>query len=99
MPKPATGASVVKLLIFGFIALVVVSKSVQWIEAATGHSINELGRPLGIAAFVIVFIIVTVYKVTAFIGVFGGMWITRDVKHVNQYGIDKPGFPMKPPKV
>jgi hypothetical protein len=96
-------ARIVGWVIGGYLIMLVVvsviALTVQTLEAWTGHSINELGRPLGWLALGIVFIVVTAWKVTAFIGVIGGMWITRDVSQVNHYGIDRPSFPMKRPKV
>jgi ABC-type sulfate transport system permease subunit len=88
------GGYLLMLLVVSVIAL-----TVRALESITGHSINELGRPLAWIAIGLVFIVVTVYKLTALFGVFGGMWITRNVRQVNQYGVDRPSFPMKHPKI
>jgi hypothetical protein len=88
------GGYLIMLLVVSVIAL-----TVQTLEAWTGHSVNELGRPLGWLALIIVVIVAIAYTVLASTGIFGGMWITRHQKERNHYGVDTPEFPMKRPKI
>jgi hypothetical protein len=94
---------IVGLIIGGYLAMLVVvsviALTVRTLEAWTGHSVNELGRPLGWLALILVVLAGIAYFVLATVGIFGGMWITRHQKERNHYGVDTPEFPMKHPKI
>jgi hypothetical protein len=65
----------------------------------SGHSLNELQRPLAWIGLIALFIAATIWKVLMVTEVFGGMWITRNVKHTNRYGIESRRNPEKHPKL
>ena len=82
-------------ILTGFITVVVLTVLVK---DSLEYMFGDLTHVYKAAAWIligVVVLVVTLYKLTAVFGVMGGWIITRDVKHRNNYGVDRNKFPKK----
>jgi hypothetical protein len=99
--KDALGclATIVGGVIFGILAMYAVVIPIALVvrtgEAATGSSVNAFITPLGWLLTIVMIGGIIFYVVTAFIAMFGGMWVTRHVEHTNRYADDERMNPLK----